>query len=85
MLFMNTLLQEELYEYLYKVIETLPFRTKKIIKLTLNGYSNKEIAEALNISINTVKTLKKSGYKKLKESSLRHIYLPLFTFGIEVI
>ncbi|MFQ7742421.1 RNA polymerase sigma factor [Odoribacter splanchnicus] len=32
----------------------------------LNGKNNNEIAEALNISVNTVKSLKKSAYTSLR-------------------
>jgi len=33
----------------------------------MEGKSNEEVAEALHISINTVKTLKKRSYSKLRE------------------
>ena len=45
---------------------TLPPQTRKIILLGLNGKNNNEIAEALNISVNTVKSLKKSAYTSLR-------------------
>ncbi len=56
---------EELY-ILSRAINLLPNQTQKIIRLMLNNYRNSEITEELDISINTVKTLKKRAYKKLR-------------------
>ena len=39
----------------------------EIMILALNGLKNQEIADELNISINTVKTQKKIAYSKLKQ------------------
>lgn len=47
-------------------INTLPYKCAQIIKLSLNEYSNKEIAAKLSITINTVKTQKKIAYQKLR-------------------
>ncbi|MFR1241668.1 MAG: LuxR C-terminal-related transcriptional regulator [Butyricimonas faecihominis] len=45
----------------------------------LDGKNNNEIAETLDISINTVKTLKKNAYKFLRESlGSRNLYILLF-------
>ena len=52
---------------LHQAIDTLPPQTRKIILLGLNGKNNNEIAETLNISVNTVKSLKKSAYTSLRE------------------
>lgn len=43
---------------------------KKILVLSSEGYTNHEIAEELEISVNTVKYHKKVIYKKLKVSSI---------------
>lgn len=80
-IFINTLMQEELMIFLHKAIEDLPAQTRKIIELTLKGYSNAEIGSELGISVNTVKTLKKNGYKKLKEGPLKNIYLFLLCYS----
>ncbi|MCG8412267.1 MAG: sigma-70 family RNA polymerase sigma factor [Bacteroidales bacterium] len=58
---------EETYKLLKQATYKLPKQTRNIIALALKGYGNPEIAEALNISINTVKTLKKNGYSKMRE------------------
>ena len=45
----------------------LPDSAQEIMILALNGMKNQEIADELNISINTVKTQKKIAYSKLKQ------------------
>ena len=49
------------------VVNQLPAQTKTIIELSIAGMSVGNIAEQLNISVNTVKTLKKRGYQSLRE------------------
>lgn len=65
--FTQHVIEEETFNQLYAEIEHLPNAAKKIILLALKGLKNKEIAEALNISENTVKTQKKIAYSKLKK------------------
>lgn len=48
-----------------KLFETLTKTEKKIAKLLKTGYTNMNISEELNISINTVKTHVKHVYEKL--------------------
>jgi RNA polymerase sigma-70 factor (ECF subfamily) len=48
-------------------IKLLPEASREIMILALNGLKNQEIADELNISINTVKTQKKIAYSKLKQ------------------
>lgn len=47
-------------------IDTLPFQCAKIIKLSIKGLSNQEIADELALSLNTIKAQKKIAYKRLK-------------------
>ncbi len=47
-------------------INTLPNKCAKIMRLNIKNLTNAEIAEELNISINTVKAQKRIAYKKLK-------------------
>ena len=56
----------EASEILEKAINTLPVKCKKIIQLSLNGLSNKQIAEELSISLNTIKTQKRIAYTRLR-------------------
>lgn len=66
-LFLKKIIEEEIVCELYKAIEVLPERKKEIIKLSLKGFKNSEIAEELNIKLQTVKTLKSQSYKILRE------------------
>ena len=47
-------------------IEALPSEQKKVILMSIEGYSWDEIAEKLGISVNTVKTHKSRGFKSLR-------------------
>ncbi|MDO5969406.1 sigma-70 family RNA polymerase sigma factor [Flavivirga aquimarina] len=47
-------------------IKKLPDKAAKVIRLSIEDYSNNEIADELSISINTVKDHKKVAYRKLR-------------------
>lgn len=66
-LFLKQVLEEEIVRELYQAIEILPERKKEIIKLSLKGIRNNEIAEILNIKLQTVKTLKSQSYSILRD------------------
>ena len=59
--------KEEIIRQLYFYIEALPAEQRRIILLRIEGYTWEEIAERLEISINTVKTQKSRSYKFLRE------------------
>lgn len=65
--FEGKVIEEEVFNQLSIEIRNLPDSAQKIMLLALNGLSNPEIAEELNISVNTVKTQKKIAYSKLKD------------------
>lgn len=73
--FDNQITKEETYKLLHEAISTLPEQTQNVIKLSMNGCSNLEIAEELSVSVNTIKTLKKIGYNKLREQLKENIFL----------
>lgn len=58
---------EETFRQLESVIEKLPPQSANIMRLILQGHSNPEIADALGISINTVKTLKYNALRVIRE------------------
>ena len=66
-LFLKQVVDEEIAKELYNAIEKLPNRKKEIIKLSLMGVKNKDIALRLDIKLQTVKTLKSQTYKILRE------------------
>jgi RNA polymerase sigma-70 factor (family 1) len=66
--FFEEMTYQNVLHLLYDAIQQLPNQMRNIILLSLDGKGNTEIAEELNVSINTVKTLKKNAYKTLRES-----------------
>ncbi|MBT28550.1 MAG: RNA polymerase sigma-70 factor [Thalassobius sp.] len=65
--FTQHVIEEEVFNQLYQEISQLPKSAQQIMLLALKGLKNKEIAEQLDISENTVKTQKKIAYSKLKQ------------------
>ena len=74
-------IEEELIRKLREKIVSLPEQRKTILLLSIDGLSIQEIAEQLNISVNTVKTQKKRAYAYLKKH-LQGGYLILFILEI---
>jgi len=65
--FIDEILREETYRLLKSAIDQLSPQAKETVKLALKGFSNQEIADELNVTLNTVKTVKKRAYKFLRE------------------
>ncbi|OMP30164.1 MULTISPECIES: RNA polymerase sigma factor [Mangrovimonas] len=66
--FLNEVLKEETYILLHKAIKELSPQAEQAVNLTLKGYSNQDIADELNVTINTVKTVKRRAYKLLRKN-----------------
>ena len=60
--------------------EELPVQSAKIMRLTLDGKQNKEISEILNISVNSVKTLKYNALHTMRSRLEEKYYLLLWLF-----
>lgn len=75
--FLKEVTQEETFRILYEAIDKLPAQTRSIILLNLKGNNNTEVAEKLHISVNTVKSLKKSAYVTLRKLLSRDIIMIL--------
>lgn len=58
--------QEEIYRNLYLAINKLPERNREVMLLYLEGKSNQEIAQQLNLTVLTVKTHKRNAFRYLK-------------------
>ncbi len=74
--------KEEIIRQLYCYIEELPAEQRRIILMRIEGHTWEEIAERLEISINTVKTQKTRSYKFLRErlgDSIHSIILFFFS------
>jgi RNA polymerase sigma-70 factor (ECF subfamily) len=71
--------QEDIEEIVQKALNTLPERCREIfIKNKIEGKKQKEIAEELNISVNTIESQMAIAYKKLR-IELKDLF-PLFLF-----
>lgn len=63
----NEILREETYRMLEAAIGQLPDKAQRVMRLNLNGLSNAEIAEELDLSVNTIKTHKTIAFRKVRE------------------
>ena len=63
----DTIIEQEANQLLQTAIATLPPQCNRIVELSLTGKNTKEIAETLNITVNTVKVLKSRAIHKLRE------------------
>jgi len=79
--FRNQIIEEETYRILKEGIDQLAPQSAKIMRLSLQGLKNQEIAEQLDVSINTVKTLKYNALKALKKSLKDYFFLLLLLLG----
>lgn len=78
--FHDAVVEEETYRILIEAIDKLPNQMKAIMRLALEGKKNAEIAERLDVSVETVRTLKKMAYKKLRELLTDYYYYFLIFF-----
>jgi len=72
--------KEEVYSMLFEAIDSLPEKQREIFLLAMKGKKNSEIAEAMRISVNTVKSQKRSGLEKLRNRLSPEVYLIAFLF-----
>lgn len=68
----------EIYRMLFKTIEALPSRCKEVFLQYMDGKKNDEIAKALNVSIETVKTQKKRAVMALKKRLSSYDFFVIF-------
>jgi len=66
----------ELAATIYKSIERLPTKCRKIFEMTMMGFDSQEIADHLNISVSTVRNQKVRGIKLLRLALLGQSELP---------
>ena len=69
--------REEVLRQLYIHINNLSPEQKKVILLSIEGFSWEEIAEKLEVSVNTVKTHRSRAFKYLRSKMNNKIYLLL--------
>lgn len=81
--FTREIILEESSRRIQDAVNTLPFKCKQIIDLSINGYKNDEISKELSISLNTVKSQKRIAYGKLR-ILLKGLYLLLVPVFLNV-
>lgn len=72
--------REEEYRLLFQAIDELPPRCREIFLMSLEGKKNKEIAELLQVSIDTVKTQKMRAMQRLRERTSVLFFFLLSTY-----
>jgi len=72
--FRDMIIEAEAYQILYSAMVTLPQQGQRVIDLTLDGFKNREIAEQLGISVNTVKTIKRQAYQTLRGELKENVF-----------
>lgn len=75
--FRETAIENEVYDKLCRKIEMLPPMQQKVLWLHVDGLSNEEIAERLNVTVNTVLTHKQRARAVLREflGNSSHLFL----------
>ena len=76
--FHDHIIEEETYRMLTEAIDQLPKQMRAIMLFAMEGMSNNQIAQELNVSQETVKSLKKIAYRKLREALKEYYYLVFF-------
>ena len=71
----HRLMREEMYRALHRAVDELPERCRQVFELHLQGKKNEEIAQMLELSVETVKTQKKKAMHFLREWLGRLYYL----------
>lgn len=78
----NNYIAEETFRLVMNSMEDLPPACRTVFSLTLEGYSAKEIAEKLDIAVETVKKQKQIARKILKEKFGKlFLFLPAVLFS----
>ncbi len=60
------IMKQEATRLLLEAISALPERMGQVLRLTLQGYSQEEIAGSMGIAVSSVKTMKRSGIEKVR-------------------
>lgn len=76
--FKKNIIDQETFMIVRNAVNKLPNRQREIIKLSMKGLKNPEIASQLEISPHTVHTAKKYAYRKLRNILKDKYYLLLF-------
>lgn len=73
---LDIMIEEEYYRQIHVAVSKLSPERRKVIIYSMEGLTNKKIAEKIGVSINTVKTLKNKAYRLLR----KELELPFLLF-----
>lgn len=80
---LTNIIRSEVMVEIYKIIQSMPSGCQQVFRMGyLDGLSNAEIAEQLDISVNTVKTQKRRGLKLVKGKLNPELFTLLLMFLI---
>ena len=79
--FEDTVIEEEVHRIVAQEIEKLPEEQRKVVYFHMEGKNNFEIAEIMQISVNTVKTHKARARKTLK-NKLDNLFIITVLLGL---
>ena len=77
---LSEIFENEVYKELYDAINQLSPKCKEVFMLKLKGLSDKDISTRLDISVDTVRTHIKKGYRQLRKQMKLAILLIPFIF-----
>jgi RNA polymerase sigma-70 factor (family 1) len=75
--FRDNLIEEETYQIISHAISDLSHQSQRVIEFSLDGLKNREIADKLGVSINTVKTIKLRAFASLRDELKENIFILL--------
>jgi len=80
--YIDAAIRTEVYRQLNEALKKLPPQTQKIFRLVLDGLTSKEIAEDLQLSVETVKTQRKRAKMMLKQhlGNVTYVLAILFNY-----
>ena len=56
------------YDYVHELIDRLPERERDVLRLMLEGYDTREIAERMGAEFNTVRHWKREAYERMRRA-----------------
>lgn len=76
--FEEQVIEQETYLLVRNAVDKLPSQMRRIIRYSLNGMTNSQIAKMMGIGEGSVKSQKQTAYRKLRAQLKEHFYLLLF-------
>lgn len=78
--FRDSLIEEETYRILFTAVGSLPPQSQRVMELSLDGLKNKEIADRLNVTLNTIKTIKLRAFSAIRTEIGNYVCVAFLCF-----